>query len=361
MIVEEGCEEARPLVSWGLVWLMFTSNRVPEAGPLLITADEMAALPDPFLAGNWSFVLGFFQYWWGRSDEALRVLRRMPEAAAQVLINRLSNWWVQGLALGTKGDYEAALTILKEALATSERVGGPLFRPRILNSVGWIYGELEDHERAMEWNRSSVEMVSVSPASTISDVQMHARLNLGDNLMALGRPDEAEKQFRVVEGAARSTRPADLYLAWRYSQHLFHSYGELCLRRRDLERAMAYADECLELAEYNSSAKNIVKARRLRGEVFIAQGRLGEAEEELAAALQVAHEVGNPPQLWKTHAAIGDLRRAQGRVDDARDAYAQALSIIEEVARSLTDEQLRETFLNSSHVQAIRQAAKSSS
>ncbi len=96
------------------------------------------------------------------------------------------------------------------------------------------------------------------------------------------------------------------------------------------------------------------KARRLRGQAFLAQGKLEEAEEELATALEVAKEIGNPPQLWKTHAALGDLRQAQGQPDEARQAYRDALAIIEDVAAGLEDESLRETFLGSDHVQEIR-------
>jgi hypothetical protein len=64
--------------------------------------------------------------------------------------------------------------------------------------------------------------------------------------------------------------------------------------------------------------------------------------------------VGNPPQLWKTHAAIGELRCAQERAQEARRAYGEALSVIEGVAASLTDPQMRDTFLHSEHVETIR-------
>ncbi|HEX6491978.1 MAG TPA: hypothetical protein VF112_00620 [Candidatus Dormibacteraeota bacterium] len=137
-----------------------------------------------------------------------------------------------------------------------------------------------------------MELASL-PGFPDRDVAMHARLNLGDNLMALGRPVEAEEQFRAV--VVRSGRPAERWMAWRYSQHLFHSYGELCLGRGELDRALAYADECIELATHNSSMKNVVKGRRLRGQALVAMGRLAEAEVELVAALGVATDVGNPP------------------------------------------------------------------
>jgi class 3 adenylate cyclase/tetratricopeptide (TPR) repeat protein len=353
-IADEGHEEVRPVVNLGLFILLLVLNRVPEAEAYLISRDQAAALPDPHLAGFWNWWLGYIHYSRGDSDEALDVLADMPEAAP--MVHRLFGRWCQGLALATRGEYEAGLAAVQEVLDTSERVGSVLFQPRVVNTVGWIYAELEDHQRALQWNQSSLELASAPGGDP--DCGANARINMGDNLVALGRTDEAEEHFRIVEALARSPVPAEAWFAWRYSQHLFHSYGELWLARGDLERAMAYADECVEVAEHNSSAKNVIKGRRLRGQVLMAQGRLDEAEQELSAALEVAVEVGNPQQLWKTHAAIGDLRRAEGKTKDAHRAYGEALSIIDAVAAGLTDAQLRETFLGSKHVQGIRGAAE---
>jgi tetratricopeptide (TPR) repeat protein len=118
--------------------------------------------------------------------------------------------------------------------------------------------------------------------------------------------------------------------------------------------ALAYADECLELAEQTSSTKNLVKGRRLRGQSLLIEGRPDDAETELLAALDVAIELANPPQLWKTYAAVGDLRRAQGRIEDARRAYGEALSVVEAVAASLADERLREALRHSEPVRQMR-------
>ena len=111
----------------------------------------------------------------------------------------------------------------------------------------------------------------------------------------------------------------------------------------------------LSLAEATESRKNIVKARRLRGQVFLAQGKPADAEPELDIALRVAREIGNPPQLWKTLVALGELRQAQGRPVEARQAYRDAVAVIDTVAAGLTDTTLRDTFLASPHVQHIRQ------
>ncbi len=293
--------------------------------------------------------------WSGRFDDALEFLTRWRGAAekSRQIMLLLYHRWRESLARAGKGEYQLALTITEDVLATCERTGEVFFRTRALNTIGWIYGELQDHRRAIEWNTRGVE-AAVEANFPDPEVESNARLNLGDNLMSLGRLDEAEEQFQKVEQVARNPRPQDRWMLWRYSQHLFHSYGELWLARGDHKRALSYAGECLALAEQSDSKKNVVKGRRLRGQALLAQGKLSEAEKELAAALKIAEEIGNPPQLWKAHAALGDLRQAQGKSDAARKAYRDSLSVIDGVAAGLEDESLKETFLNSDHVQEIR-------
>jgi tetratricopeptide (TPR) repeat protein len=297
--------------------------------------------------------------WAGHFDDALQVLERWRAAAegSRRITHLLWNQWAEALARGGRGEYEQALALLADLMATCVRVGDVHTRARALNTMGWVYGELQDHQRAIGWNTRGVE-AAVEANLPDPECESNARLNLADNLMALDRADEAEEQFRKVEQVVRNPRPQDRWMLWRYSQHLFHSYGELWLARGDYDRALAYADECLALAEPSDSKKNIVKARRLRGQVFLAQAKLPEAEKELATALEIAQQIGNPPQLWKTYAALRDLRRAQGRLDDARQAYRDALAVIERVAAGLSDESLREPFLSSEHVQGIRRAAE---
>jgi tetratricopeptide (TPR) repeat protein len=291
----------------------------------------------------------------GRLDEAHDVLerwRRAAEASHQSLFS-LGHQWVEALVCAGRGEYQRALTLLEQALATAERVDDFYLRTRVPNTIGWVYVELEHHELALEWSTRGVE-VAQQVGALDAECEYNARLNLADTLMALGRLDEAEQQFRIVEQVVRAPRPQEHWMLWRYAQHHFHSYGELWLMRGATEQALAYADECLQLAEGSESHKNIVKARRLRGQIFLAEGKLEAADAELAAALETASEVGNPPQLWKTLVALGDLRQAQGRLDAAQAAYRDALATIDSVANHLTDTSLRETLLSSPHVERIR-------
>jgi len=140
---------------------------------------------------------------------------------------------------------------------------------------------------------------------------------------------------------------------WRYAQHLFHSLGELSLARGDGDQALAYADECLALAEPASHRKNAVKGRRLRAQVFLAQGRFEDAEREIRKALDTAKAIGNPPQLWKTHMTNAELMRRGGRPGAARASLVEAARVIEEVCASLPVE-LGRTLVESEAAARIR-------
>ncbi|MFN2555669.1 MAG: tetratricopeptide repeat protein, partial [Nitriliruptorales bacterium] len=356
-IGEEGYDDVRLLASVVLVELLATINRHDEADRFASLAAELVEkVDDPFAQAWWS-IMGLLPRWAGRFDEALAHLERWrgaAEASGSATMT-LAHRWVEGLVRVEQGNYEVGLTLLREVVDEAERIGDVLIWSRALNSVGWVYAELQDHERALDWSRRGVEASQQIEAPDY-EIEGNARVNLADALLALGRFEEAGEQFEVVEHIARDPTPAQRYMLWRYSQHLFHSYGELWLARGDAEKARAYADECLALAEQSDSRKNIVKGRRLRGEALLAEGRVAEAEEELNAALGVAAQIGNPTQLWKTHAALGRLREAQGHLEQVRDAYEQALAVIEGVAAGLHDEGLRATLLRSPQAESLRRA-----
>jgi tetratricopeptide (TPR) repeat protein len=367
---DEGYDDVRRIATWQLAHCLAVAGRKAEAEAVMREAGELARKRDDApMQEACGGMFTLFYIWDGRFDDALAAMERSgaavaamersgAAAAAGSPAEMVGSWWTEALVRGGKGEYERALALLHDVVVTSERIGEVWSRRRALNTLGWLYGELQDHQRALQWNTLGVQAAREHEApETTPECENNAVLNLADTLVALGRPDDAEAQFRQVEQMVRTPRPQDRYMLWRYAQHLFHSYGEVWLARGDAARALAYADECLALAEPTTSRKNVVKGRRLRAQAFLVQGRLADAERELDIALQIAQQVGNPAQLWRTFVARGDLRRAQGRVQDAFDAYDSARAIIDRVAAGLTDASLRETFLTSAHVQHIRQLA----
>jgi tetratricopeptide (TPR) repeat protein len=357
-IANEDFEDVRFFASANLGAHFLVYNRHTEAEPFLQAAEKLAPeVDDPFILGWWSVFGSMWPNWQGRFDEALKVQDHWRGTIRKGGVAFLMSAWVEALARGGKGEYEQTLALLEDVLATGKRMGDDFWLARGLNTKGWLYGELQDHQQAKMWNMQGVE-AALDANFSIPECESNARLNLGDNLLALGQLDEAEEQFQKVEQVVRNPRPQDQFMLWRYSQHLFHSYGELWLARGNLDMAITYADECLALAEQSKSEKNMVKGHRLRAQGFLAQGKFAEANQELSSALEIAKRVGNPPQLWKTYAVMGDLRQTQERPNDACRAYGDALAVIEEVAAGLKNKTLRDMFMRSHHVQEIRQKAQ---
>jgi len=343
----------------GLLAVASVLNRHDEVeGATTAAREAIEKASDPMFLGVWALFHPIWANWTGHFTDAVARVRRFRQSVSvpQFVVMAVFNQWAEALALGGRGDYGEALNSLHDIISTCERIGEGQVRARAINTVGWIYGELQSHSEAMEWNTRGIEW-SRQIKRVDPEFEFNAIINLGDNLLALGRLDEAEEQFKQVERVARNPQPEERWMLWRYSQHMFHSYGELWLARGDAQKALSYADECLNLAEQSESRKNIVKGRHLRGQALLAQRKPAEAETEIDIALGIAKEIGNPPQLWKTLVALGDLRKAQGRPQEALAAYREALTVIDSVAAGLTDESLRDSFLSSPHVEGIRAKA----
>ena len=143
-------------------------------------------------------------------------------------------------------------------------------------------------------------------------------------------------------------------MLWRFSQHFFSTEGERALARGDAANAISLAEECLALAEPSGSKKYCVKARRLKGLALLHEGDVPGAQREIAAALEMAQSLANPPQLWKSSAAMGDVLAAANRRSEAEAAYRQAMAAIESACRAIHDPSIENAFLASREVGAIR-------
>ncbi len=276
----------------------------------------------------------------------------MARLAPQGDLARVPAAWAGSVALGGAGAYDRASWVAQDVVSICDRHQAfPDFRARALNTMGWILGEIEDHERALEWGRRGLEAAQEIEAAD-PEFENNAVLNIGDALAALGELDAAEEQYRLVERTVLNPRPPDYWMLWRYAQHLYHSLGELLLRRGDPSAAISYADKCVEDAGATNSRKNLVKGRRLRGEALASIGELDRAQSELESALGDARLIANPPQLWKTLAAVARVQHELHR--DVTDARREAEHVIEAVAERLTESGSREALLTSERVRAVR-------
>ena len=254
-------------------------------------------------------------------DEGLRLGR------AHNILATLEGMFMSGVNFTGQGAYDRALTIFDEGLALAERVGDENYRPRYLNSIGWLHIECGDLKRARELNQRAADG---GRQRGDHESFANAELNLGDIALLTGDLTSAREYLEGVLRLVRAPSTSE-WMRWRYSIHLFASLGELALARGDLDEARGHAHECLERATRTRSRKYLVKGWRLHGELALARRRWDDAEHALRQALEVAQSIDNPTQLWKTHVALASLNTGRHRRDLAQQEWEAAREVINRI------------------------------
>jgi tetratricopeptide (TPR) repeat protein len=260
-----------------------------------------------------------------------------------------------GLALCGVGRYADAIAVLTEELELCRRIGERFWASRTLNTLGWVYYDICNVERAMAYNREALDL---SLELGDQEVIRNAQLNLADCVLAAGEAAEALTLLREVEAAiAADTDPRDEWMKWRYRQHLEASLAQTLIATGDPEAALPYADRCIEAANATGARRNVVKGRCARAVALAALERGDEAMADIERAVELAREITNPAQRWRSMAVLAAVLHARGEIAGAAAAAAEALELAESVAEALPDHDLRATMLGAPEIARLREPA----
>ena len=195
----------------------------------------------------------------------------------------------RAVALGEKGQYEAAIAEWTELAATNPdnaRVHSNLATALARN--GRVAEAVPQYEKALELNP-----------------QFHAvHGSLGEALISLGRPNEAIAQFdRGLE-------------AYPESASLHNDRGEALAMTDRLDEAMAEFLRAVQIDPKSAEACNNI------GRIFASQGRLEEAIPYFHKAVDI------DPDFAEAHQFLGAaLYYARGRVAEALVQWREALRV----------------------------------
>ena len=349
--------DAKPVLAGGHFITGFVhaiTGRLDKAQEELELAITLGRSGSDVVHQSFAYSLAFagqLKNWRGEYAEALSLQAESLRISREynLLMPLLFGIWNRGLELTGKGDYDEALVTFEEGLALSEKVGAEIRRLRFLNSLGWLYSEFGDLNRALDLNRRGAE-----GARTRGDPETiaNAELNLADVFLTQGDLPLAQEfldgVYRLVHHPATSD-----WMKWRYSMHLFASLGDFWLARGEPATAQEFATQCLDIATRTHSRKYLVKGWRLQGEIALPSRQWEDAHGWLRQALTLAQTIGNPTQLWKTHLALGRLHAAAKQPEQARQAYRAARAVIERVKAHLRNSELRTGLENSSLIQHV--------
>jgi serine/threonine protein kinase/tetratricopeptide (TPR) repeat protein len=255
-----------------------------------------------------------------------------------------------GLVRGNLGRITEALANLNEGIGIARRNGDLFWFPRLPNCIGWIHRELQDFEKAMEYDREGLD---IGRRHNVLEAQANSLINISIGQTQAGAAAETLAVFGEVDGIFAR----DAWFRWRYNIRLQAAQCEYWLAAGDLERATKYNQNLMEAARKYRAGKYMAVAHLLASGIAVARGDPDAAERDLLEAIDLVRQFPAPLVGWKAWAALGKLRRDIGAHEGARSAFAEA-GIIVNIALSVDDEAQRNKFLNSTAVQEVFEGGK---
>ncbi len=282
-----------------------------------------------------------------------------------------------GLAYYIKGDYTEVLSYWKQSLATFEAMNFQLGISNLLNNLGAVYFSKGDDAKALEYYLGSLRI-----AEEINDKKRISTANVNMGAIYFNNKatwDQAltsyEKAMKISEeldyhdgiGTA-AMNMGELYLAQKdYSSalnilnkalvafrktggsvsHSLNIIGNTYLEQGNLELALKYQKEAIEVAQKKDSKGELIKAMNSLGHVYQKQSRFRDAVKEYNKALEIAEEMGH--KIEKRDAFLG-LAQANSKLGNHSHAYnyqTKYSAIKDSIRTEESDEQignLRFTF-----------------
>ena len=281
-------------------------GKMNKARPLLIQAlDHLNDLKDPEgKAWSLAFVMQYYN-WVGNFTEALAVSeelkalnRRLKSPYFDIVLH-----FRQGLILGALGRLKPAEQVLKEGLDHLEAGDDAFWRPRFLNTLGWIRAEAGEPEQAFELNQQALkEALPTGDPETINN----SRINMGENQIQMGHPDRAKT---IVAPSRKEVGKRGMaYTRWRYRTRLFMVLADLYRVTGDREKALYYANKALQWARKMNAGKHQAMALCLKAGL-LSRNRPKLAEKAYGEARRLARQMG--------------ARLVLERIDHAQEAHSR--------------------------------------
>lgn len=290
----------------------------------------------------------------GRLVEATEHIRRGLEQF-QALKNeeRVANAYNNlGLVYQRRGIIDKSIAAYEKGLKIYQERGDVFDTAVILSNLGECYQNLFDMTQALNYHQQSLSLLSQANKNSNEYPQFSADLyrNIGVDLRYLGRVSEGlEHLKRAWNLSINYNAPVDVKL------QVLLSRARTELEAGERETAEKTAQEAQAMAQEVKSHNHLAKAYYIIGLCHQAQANIGAAEAAWQQAIYLAHETDQKSLLWQIHAALATALPDPGTAAVHRQI---ALDIIEQLAEPIQDETLRQGFLQSAPVLAIRQPTK---
>jgi class 3 adenylate cyclase/tetratricopeptide (TPR) repeat protein len=290
-------------------------GKLEEARAILISSLDLSVeLKDTEgKAWNAAYLLQYYN-WIGEFAEALRLNEELKNLNREIKSPyfEIFQCFTSGLILGALGRTEEARSSLEAGFKQLEVGDDRFWRPRFLNTMGWIYAEEGKNDDALKLNRQALEEAMESgDAETLYNTE----INLGENYLATGKLIEASQILEKTWSEVK--RPGVFYARWRYKTRLFIALGELYNQMGERKKGLDFIKRAMRLSQRHGVRKHQARALLVRGRLLkgthpsLARSSLERAlslsekmgthllsnqiQQELQAGLPEPHPRASPP------------------------------------------------------------------
>ena len=275
-----------------------------KARPLLIQALDLSEDTLNSEAKAWclSYLIQYYN-WTGELSEALAVsdeLWQLNETLKSPFFHIVLHFR-KGLIYGALGRLEEGENILKTGLKKLETGDDKFWKPRFLNTLGWIRAQTGGVEEALRLNREALRLaLPTGDPETIHNAQ----INVGENYLQLGDLKNAQEVLLHVQELIKGKR--HLYAGWRYKTRLLIALAELYEKRGGHQKALYFINRALKAARKNSAQKHEATALRVKA-CIVHKNRPETALAYLEQARELSTKIGAQPLQKKINVTIGAL------------------------------------------------------
>ena len=277
-----------------------------KARPLLIQALDLSedALDSEAKAWCLSYLIQYYN-WTGELSEALAIsheLWQLNETLKSPFFHIVLHFR-KGLIYGALGRLKEGEEILRAGLKKLETGDDKFWKPRFLNTLGWIRAQAGKMEEALKLNQEALRLaLPTGDPETI----YNAQINVGENYLQMGNLKKAEKVLAHVQNRIRGKR--HLYAGWRYKTRLLIALGELHEKTGGHRKALYFINQALKTVRKNGARKHEAAALRVKA-CIVHKNRPEAARACLEQAREISVKIGAQPLLQEISETTKALER----------------------------------------------------
>lgn len=345
------------LAHWNLGHFHTVYGPLADAGEHARAAAELARQArDADILSRSLQVRSILEVWHGQyavaAEHAQESLRLAPQGHDGLTFGGAH--WRLGLALGESGRYSEALHVLRRGVEGAAEIGERYYLSKLLNTLGWLHLEVGAADMARAWDLRALETVRSGTVDRVTEAERYTLLNLASDELAAGRVLAATAYLREFA----PLRDQSDYGRYRYLNRAQLVQGDLALAQGDATSALNAAATASRLASEMAMRKNLARSHLLTGRALLALRRPLEALAALREGVALADDLGQGRLRWQ-----GRLWLGQGLAATHQEATAtllEAHQIVAELGRAIEEDALRAALWSSPEAVALQEALTAS-